>query len=146
MLTANETNRRILLIEDSPDDAEFLQLAFSERAIDCTLDLVSDGDAAIEYLQAHAKPDDAHHPDLILLDLNLPCCDGHEVLAMIKHHAELRLIPVLVLTTSESPTDVRRAYAGHANAYISKPRDFSGVRELVSGIENFWLKSVTLPA
>jgi two-component system, chemotaxis family, response regulator Rcp1 len=84
-------------------------------------------------------------PDLILLDLNLPRMDGREVLSEIKSDAKLRMIPVVVLTTSRAEQDVLRSYDLHANCYITKPVDLEQFITVVKSIEDFWLTIVTLP-
>jgi two-component system response regulator len=84
-------------------------------------------------------------PDLILLDLNLPRKDGREVLAEIKDDAELRLVPVVVLTTSSAERDLVKSYDLHANAYVVKPIDLDRFIEIVQAIENFWFSIVKLP-
>jgi chemotaxis family two-component system response regulator Rcp1 len=91
---------------------------------------------------AHAN---AVRPDLILLDLNMPKMDGREVLSKIKNDDRLRVIPVVVLTSSQDEADVLKAYGLHANCYIVKPVDFEKFADVVKSIENFWFAVVTLP-
>ena len=109
------------------------------------LSTVDDGVKALAFLRREAPYADAPRPDLILLDLNLPRKDGREVLAEIKADEALRHIPVVVLTSSQAEQDVVRAYALHANCYITKPVDFQQFLHVVQAVENFWLSIVKLP-
>ena len=136
---------RILLVEDSPSDAELTVEALAAGNICNHLNIVEDGVKALDFLRRQGAYADAQRPDLILLDLNLPRKDGREVLAEIKADIDLQTIPVIVLTTSATPQDVSCAYAAHANCYITKPVDFNQFVEAVRVIENFWLCIVTLP-
>ena len=107
--------------------------------------LIGDGAEALSYLRREGEHAKSKQPDLILLDLNLPKKDGREVLAEIKSDERLKEIPVVVLTTSAAPEDVRRAYGSHANCYITKPVDLDQFLRVVQSIESFWLSLVTLP-
>jgi two-component system, chemotaxis family, response regulator Rcp1 len=135
----------ILLVEDSPSDAELTIEALREAKMRNRLSLVEDGVQAMAFLRRQGQFAHAPRPDLILLDLNLPRKDGREVLAELKVDENLKLIPVVVLTTSRAEQDVLRAYRSHANCYITKPVDFKQFLEVVRSIESFWLFVVTLP-
>jgi chemotaxis family two-component system response regulator Rcp1 len=135
----------ILLVEDSPSDAELTMEALREAKVRNHLSLVEDGVQAMEFLRGRGQFAGAPRPDLIMLDLNLPRKDGREVLAELKADEDLRAIPVVVLTTSRAEQDVLRAYHLHANCYITKPVDFGQFLEVVRSIESFWLCIVTLP-
>lgn len=135
----------ILLVEDSPSDTELTVEALEEGKIYNHLSIVEDGVQAMDFLRRKGNYSDAPRPDLILLDLNLPRKDGREVLGELKSDPELRMIPVVVLTTSRADEDVLRAYSLHANCYILKPVDFKQFVEVVKHIENFWLSVVKLP-
>jgi CheY-like chemotaxis protein len=135
----------ILLVEDSPSDAEFTVEALKEAKVRNHLSLVEDGVQAMEFLRRQGKYAQAPRPDLIMLDLNLPRKDGREVLAEMKADNNLKMIPVVVLTTSRAEQDVLRAYELHANCYITKPVDFQQFLNVVRSIESFWLFVVTLP-
>ena len=100
---------------------------------------------ALEFLRREGQYADAPRPGLILLDLNLPRKDGREVLAEVKADAELRSIPVVVLTTSEAEEDILRSYASYANAYVTKPVDFDRFIEVVRQIDDFFVTVVKLP-
>ncbi len=135
----------ILLVEDSPSDAELTAEALRESGLRNRLSLAEDGVDALEFLRQQGKYADAPRPDLILLDLNLPRKDGREVLAEIKADVDLRRIPVVVLTTSAAEEDVVRAYNLNANCYISKPVDLEQFIEVIKSIDDFWLTVVRLP-
>ena len=136
---------QILLVDDSPTDVRLTQEALQERKMINQLCVVTDGEAAIDFLRQRGPYTDAPRPDLILLDLNLPTTDGREVLAEIKADDRLRQIPVVVLTTSNDEQDILQAYDLNCNCYITKPVDFEQFLNIVKSIEHFWLAIVTLP-
>lgn len=135
----------ILLVEDNPGDVRLTLEALKDAKIWNRLHVVEDGVAALDFLYQREPHAQAPRPDLILLDLNLPKKNGREVLAEIKSDVKLKTIPVVILTTSQAEEDVFRAYALHANCYISKPVDFAQFTNIVRTIEEFWLTIVTLP-
>jgi CheY-like chemotaxis protein len=135
----------ILLVEDRESDIELTRQGLEEARFANQLHVARDGVEAMDFLRREGRFAQAPRPDLILLDLNLPRRDGRELLAEIKADAELRLIPVLVLTTSEADRDVIGAYSSHANSYITKPIDFNRFIEIVRGITNYWFVLVKLP-
>jgi two-component system, chemotaxis family, response regulator Rcp1 len=135
----------VLLVEDSPGDVRLTREALKDAKMHISLHVAADGVEAMSYLQRQGPYIDAHRPDLILLDLNLPRKDGREVLREIKESPVLRSIPVVILTTSSSDADVLQSYELHANCYISKPVDLDGFLKVVQSIDNFWLTVVKLP-
>jgi CheY-like chemotaxis protein len=135
----------ILLVEDSPSDAELTIETFNESKILNHIHVAEDGAEALEFLFRRGKYKDAPRPDLILLDLNLPKKNGREVLAEIKGDLELQIIPVVVLTTSAAEEDILRSYQLHANCYITKPVDFEQFTKIVKLISDFWFAAVRLP-
>jgi CheY-like chemotaxis protein len=135
----------VLLVEDDPGDALMTQEAFEHHKIRNTLHVVKDGVEALAFLRREGEYADAPRPGLILLDLNLPRKDGREVLAEVKADAELRSIPVVVLTTSDAEEDILRSYSLHANAYVTKPVDFERFIEVVRQIDDFFVTVVKLP-
>ena len=135
----------ILLVEDNPGDVRLTQEALREGKIRNSLHVVEDGEAAMAFVRREGEYADMPRPDLILLDLNLPRMDGREVLAQIKADADLKRIPVVVLTTSRAEEDVLRVYNLNANCYITKPVDFDQFIKVVSAVEDFWLTIVRLP-
>ncbi len=136
---------RVLLVEDNPGDIRLMKEALARGPVPTHLSVVDNGEDALAYLRRRDPYRDATKPDLILLDLNLPRKDGREVLADIKGHEELRRIPVVVLTTSQSQTDVQRVYDLHANCYIQKPVDLDEYLRVVYVCQTFWFQVVRLP-
>ncbi|WP_330274231.1 response regulator [Lentzea sp. NBC_00516] len=135
----------VLLVEDDPGDALMTQEAFEHHKIRNSLHIVKDGVEALEFLRREGQYENAPRPGLILLDLNLPRKDGREVLSEVKNDAELRSIPVVVLTTSEAEEDILRSYSLYANAYVTKPVDFDRFIEVVRQIDDFFVTVVKLP-
>lgn len=136
----------ILLVEDSPSDANLTIREFSKAKIANNLHWVEDGETAMEYLRNQGEFTDAPRPDLILLDLNLPGMDGREVLEEVKSDTDLKRIPVVILTTSNDEQDVLRSYNLNANCYVTKPIDIEQFINVVQLIKEFWLAAVLLPA
>jgi len=136
----------ILLVEDSPGDANLALEALKASKINNTVSVVTDGEEAIAFLRGTGKHVGAKRPDLILLDLNLPKKDGREVLAEIKADKDLKSIPVVILTTSQAEEDILRSYNLHANCYITKPIDLHQFIGVIRAIEDFWLTIVKLPS
>ena len=135
----------ILMVEDNPGDVRLTQEALKEGKVRNKLHVVGDGVEALAFLRQEAKYSDAPRPDLILLDLNLPRKDGHEVLAEVKADESLRRIPVVILTISQAEEDILKTYDLHANCYITKPVDLDQFLKVVRTIEEFWLTIVRLP-
>jgi two-component system response regulator len=136
---------QILLVEDNLADARLAVEALKESKVVNTLYHVEDGVQAMRFLRRQGEYVGMPLPDLILLDLNLPRRDGREVLEEIKGDPELRIIPVVVLTTSAAERDLVKTYHLHANAYIVKPIDLDRFIEIVHAIEGFWFSVVKLP-
>lgn len=130
----------ILLVEDN--DAELMTEVVKEALVGIPhqLNLVVNGEQALQRLRTHDC-----HPDLVLLDLNLPMMSGTEVLATMKKDPKLRVIPVIILTNSQSPEDVTRCYANYANAYIRKQIGFDAMAATIQVTGQFWFKTATLP-
>ena len=135
----------LLLVEDSPTDVLLAREALESAKVLHSLTVVGDGVEALDFLHGRGAHIGAKLPDLILLDLNLPRKSGLEVLAELKADPVLKLIPVVVLTTSKSEEDIVRAYGHHANCYIIKPMDFDQFTRVVQSIQQFWFSIVTLP-
>lgn len=136
----------ILLVEDNPGDVRLMQEAFREVNSVKIVGVATDGVEALDYLRRRGKFTDAHRPDLILLDLNLPRKDGREVLAELKTDPMLRRIPIVVLTVSQAEQDIIRTYELHANCYISKPINLDDFIDIASAIQHFWTDIAKLPA
>lgn len=135
----------ILLIEDNPGDIRLTREALKDAKVTNVLTVVSDGIEALALLHRNGKHATSARPDLIILDLNLPKKDGWELLAEIKSDDELRIIPVIVLTTSTADADIIKSYDLHANCYITKPVDLEQFIEVVKSVNDFWLSVVRLP-
>lgn len=135
----------ILLVEDNPGDVRLTKEAFKEGRLLNEIEVVMDGVEAMDYLKKRGQYASATRPDLILLDLNLPKKNGHEVLKEIKSDDSLRLIPVIILTTSRAERDILEAYGLNANSYVSKPVDMNQFMEVVKAFEFFWFMVATLP-
>lgn len=135
----------ILLVEDHPADVRLTQEVLADGKVVNNLHPVGDGEMAMRFLRNEGEFADAPRPDLILLDLNLPKMDGREVLAEVKQDPELKLIPVIALTTSTAEQDILEAYEHRVNAYINKPVNLQEFVNVVRGIESFWLSIVRFP-
>jgi chemotaxis family two-component system response regulator Rcp1 len=135
----------ILLVEDNPGDVRLIREALRDGKVWNNPHVVSDGEAALDFVYRRGAFADKPRPDLVLLDLNLPKKDGREVLAQIKSDPDLRRIPVVVLTTSREEEDVLRAYNLAANCYVTKPVEFDEFMKVIRMIEDFWLTIVALP-
>jgi two-component system, chemotaxis family, response regulator Rcp1 len=135
---------RLLLVEDNPTDVMLLTLGLKETQASYTLQVAEDGQAAVDIL-AQVVSSGHNHPDLIFLDLNLPRLSGHDVLAKIKADPTLRLIPVVVLTSSQNRTDIMTAYARGASSYLQKPRTLDETLDLMRTVEHYWLNLAILP-
>jgi CheY-like chemotaxis protein len=136
---------RILLVEDDPGDVMITTEALDRSDVAHEVHTVSDGEAALDFLNRRGDYDRARRPDLVLLDLNLPRIDGRDVLAAAKGDPLLRSIPIVVFSTSESDDDVSASYDLHANAYVSKPVDFDAFVRAVRQIDDFFVSLAQLP-
>lgn len=136
---------RVLLIEDNPGDVRLTVEAFRTTNAGVKVDVATNGADALAFLRKEGDHLDAHRPDLILLDLNLPAMAGREVLVSIKEDASLRTIPTVILTTVEDPADIAMSYLLQANAYLVKPVQLDGFDALARSISDFWATQVHLP-
>jgi two-component system, response regulator len=133
----------ILLIEDDEDHAMLVTLAFENLDIGYKIHWVKNGKEAMDDLYRRGmfiNPEDCPRPDLILLDLRLPVIDGHEVLKATKEACDLRVIPVVILTTSQNKADIMRAYSNYANSYLVKPMSSETLVEMIGSLGVYWLK------
>ncbi|QBZ96585.1 response regulator [Flavobacterium sangjuense] len=135
----------ILLVEDNEGDILLTTEALEEGKIINKVSVVKDGKQAIDFLNKKEPFENADLPNLILLDINLPKKNGHEVLQYIKDSKHLRYIPIIMLTTSSSENDIIKAYNHYANCFITKPVDVNEFMLAVAKIENFWINIVQLP-
>lgn len=144
-MSGTSSDRHILLVEDSPTDQLIAIEALRAAHVGGSVDVVETGVEVLAYLRQEGRFASVPRPALMLLDLHLPRKDGREVLREMKSDPALRLIPVVVLTTSRAEEDVRRAYADHANSYVTKPMDFQQFSAVLSAICHYWFDVVTLP-
>ena len=133
----------VLLVEDNPADVIMIREAFEQSLTPIQLYVVSNGEQAIKFVRR--TDTDALRPSLILLDLNLPIRNGLDVLAELKSDTEFLSIPIVVLTTSQSPNDIQQCYSLHANAYIIKPPDFDGYADVIKQVATCFLGLISLP-
>ena len=138
----------ILMADDDPDDRELAQAALHENRLANELRFVEDGEQLLAYLRRqgrYADPKDSPRPGLILLDLNMPRMDGREALRELKSDPALKLIPVVVLTTSRAEEDILSTYGLGANCFISKPVSFAGLVEVIKVLDLHWFQLIALP-
>ncbi|MEV4494488.1 response regulator [Micromonospora arborensis] len=136
---------RILVVDDDPGDVLMIEEALADSDVDKVIDVVSDGEEAMEFLRAEGRHEQARRPDVILLDLNMPRMDGRQVLGAVKQDEDLRTIPIVVLTTSNADTDIVGSYTLQANAYVTKPIDLDDFNDVVRRIDEFFGRVVVLP-
>ncbi|NEO89506.1 MAG: response regulator [Moorea sp. SIO3G5] len=135
----------ILLVEDNPGDLDLTKATLQNSNIRNNIQTFTNGKEAMAFLRRESPYTKAPRPDVILLDLNLPVMDGREVLAQIKSDPKLSLIPVIILTSSDSDQDILTSYKLNANAYVTKPLELEQFLKVLKSIENFWLSIVKLP-
>jgi CheY-like chemotaxis protein len=135
----------LLLIEDNPSDVRLFQEASADMNTDYKLHVASNGAQALDILFQRGKYKDLPRPDLIVLDLNLPILSGHEVLNAIKAHHELSLIPVIVFSVAQEPSEIRKAYDLGASCYVIKPKEYDEFERVFGCFSDFWLKRVSFP-
>ena len=134
----------ILLVEDNEGDIIITLDAFEESKVKTEISVARDGKEALDFLFKRSAFSEAQRPDLILLDINIPIYNGHEVLKQIKADNNLRQIPVLMLTTSSNQKDINKAYDSYCNSYVIKPLNMNEFLEAILKIEAFWLQLSTL--
>lgn len=138
----------ILLVEDNPDEAELALLGFGEIGGDYDIQLVPNGEEALDFLFArgrHADRPKERKPDLVILDIDLPRVNGFEVLKQLRRDPEYRYTPVVILTTSDEQSDILQGYQLGVNSYLCKPVDFESFADLLQQVSRYWLKSNTFP-
>jgi two-component system response regulator len=135
---------RVLLVDDSPTDVQLVRFAARQCRWIGELRDLSNGIAALEFLRSPPEHP-PWRPDLILMDLNMPLMDGHELLAELKSDIDLRLIPAIMFTTSSASSDVKKAYSLHANSFVTKPPDFHALVECLQMVEQFWFQLAASP-
>jgi CheY-like chemotaxis protein len=144
----NDSSQTILIIEDSPEDYEATVRIFRKSGLGNPIHHCENGEEALDYLYrygVYADPEKSPRPCLILLDLNMPGLDGRGLLTTIKSDSNLKIIPVVVLTTSTDKRDIEKCYAEGANSYIQKPVDFNGLIDSIQRLKDYWFQIVVLP-
>lgn len=134
----------ILLVEDNEGDILMTSESIQEYDPECRIEVARNGQEAIEKLQSYTEDPLLKKPDLILLDINLPRKNGHEVVVFIKNQLYLSSIPVVILTTSSAPLDIQKAYQAHANSYLTKPTEAEEFSKMVAALVEFWKRNVHL--
>ena len=132
--------RPILLVEDSVDDAYLMERAFEEAGVTNPVPVATDGEEAISFLSKPEMSDETKRPSLVLLDLRMPYRSGVDVLRFVRSKPELATLPVVVLTSSNEPSDIAKALELGANAYVVKPPVFADLMKSVEAIRDFWLR------
>jgi CheY-like chemotaxis protein len=145
-LVGDKDTRDVLLVEDDPGDAGLVRIAMRRSRHSCRLHHVKDGGEAMAFLRHGSGHADAPRPDLILLDLNLPGRNGHEILEEIRADTLLRSIPVVILSTSGAERDIKMAYSLGASSYVAKPMDVEAFTKAIHSIQDFWFGTAELPA
>ncbi|MFT3998225.1 MAG: response regulator [Asticcacaulis sp.] len=135
----------ILLVEDNEGDVEMTRRAIKRAGLSCRVSVAGNGEQALEFLRRQGRYENEARPALILLDINMPRMDGKVFLSVIKADEDLRTIPVVMFTSSESEKDVRDCYERHASAYVVKPFDGTRYAEAVREIVRFWTEIAQLP-
>jgi two-component system, chemotaxis family, response regulator Rcp1 len=136
---------KILLVEDNEGDIILTLKALKKAHMHNTIDVVKDGEKALQFLRKEGMYNEAETPGLILLDINLPKLNGKEVLNIIKTDEQLKHVPVVMLTTSNSEKDILESYNHYANCYITKPNNFPDFLNVIGSIKHFWMGTVQLP-
>jgi chemotaxis family two-component system response regulator Rcp1 len=136
---------QVLLVEDNVGDVRLTQEVFRATQPSVVLHVVSDGVDAMAFLRKEGPNRNAPRPDLILLDLNMPRMDGREVLTLIKRDESLKVIPTVILTTSQAEADIQMSYELQANCYLCKPVQLDAFDALVKSVNDFWLTKAKLP-
>ena len=148
------TIKNILLVEDNADDRELMKLAFAQSEIPHNLIILSDGIEALNYLQRASYNEDlslsgdrsmAAMPAVVILDVNLPTIDGIEVLRRIRGDSRIRIIPVVIISSSNEPQDLINSYINGCNSYIRKPLNFTQLKKFAKEISTYWLTVNLLP-
>lgn len=134
-----------MLVEDDPADAELAELSVRQATVANEVHRVPDAEAALSFLHRTCGFEATPQPDMVLVDLNLPGSDGHDLLTAIRSDPELAHLPVIVLTTSDEAQDVREAYRRGANAFLVKPVDFSSFQDVMNRFLELWFELIRLP-
>lgn len=137
------TEQLILVVDSNPTHVQVVEQVLAQEQ--ARIVAIANGQQALDYLHQSQGSPYTNRPDLILLDVDLPACNGYDILAAIKTDEKLRRIPVIVITTSNNPSDVLRSYSLQGNCYVIKAMDLNQLAQTVKRIKDFWLEIVTLP-
>ena len=144
----NDFARLVLVAEDDPDDRALIGDALADAGI-CATAFVHDGQELLDYLEkvyaSRDAPERMATPCLILVDLNMPCVDGLAAIRQIRGDIRSNCVPLVVLSTSSAPGDIRRAYESGASAYVVKPNSYRRLVEVMRTLDQYWFKTVALP-
>lgn len=141
----NATPIELLLIDDDDKDIFLTKRAFKKSETPSRIQVAKDGEEGLALLRREAPFEAAARPDLILLDLNMPRMNGYEFLQIVKADDDLKSIPAIVMTMSQSDVDMMKSYENHANSFISKPLELADFMKVIQAIEDFWFDTVRLP-
>lgn len=136
---------RILLVEDNEGDILLTKEAFEESKVNTKISVARNGREALDFLYKKGEFANEETPDLILLDINIPIFNGHEVLEKIKNNSDLKTIPGIMLTTSSNQKDIDKAYRNHCNSFVNKPMDLDEFLKAILKITEFWLQLSVYP-
>lgn len=135
----------VLLVEDNSNDVELTKIAFETARFSVELHHVGDGEECLAFLRKEGRFSAAPMPDLVLLDLHMPRMNGLEVLEAVTHDPRLKHLPIVVLTTSESDSEMLEAYQLRCSGYLVKPVGFANFAKVIQGLEDYWFTLVVLP-
>jgi chemotaxis family two-component system response regulator Rcp1 len=138
-------NNRLLLVEDDPDDVMLAQRVIKRSGMAIEMDVVHDGQDALDFLRRNGKYESAQRPALVLLDLNMPKVDGRQVLREIRKDPALKELPVIILSTSKADEDIQFCYRQAANSYVVKPENLKAYDDMMAKFTEFWLNTASLP-
>jgi CheY-like chemotaxis protein len=134
---------RVFAIEDNPADARLIKEGIDDAGLEVDFQMIQSGQQAVERLTEIDRAEPRDHPDLILLDLNLPGKSGFEVLSIVRNETAFQEVPVVVVSSSENPEDVKRVYDLSANAYVTKPADPDEYIQMINATVGFWVANAT---
>jgi len=141
---AQLNQKRILLIEDNPGDIKLFEEAVSAEELNIVIDVVEDGEAALEYYEKLKDADFVNAPSIIISDLNIPKINGLDVIKKFKSDPIFKIIPIIVLSTSNLDTDIKECYSSYVNAFLVKPIGIDEFFNLVKMVDEFWLRTCHL--
>lgn len=141
----SESPIKILLVEDNPADVFMFKRCIKKSSLDTAVTVIDSGTRAEEYLRSLTTESTDSHPDIVFLDLNLPGRTGHELLKDIKSNEMLRHIPVIILTTSANPKDVRKSFGEFSNSFLTKPVDPVEYEKAIHDVLLYWFSVSSIP-